>query len=130
MRKRRIALALGTAAGALLVGTASLTAYLYFLSAPFCETEIKRVVSNVAETRVAIVYEKNCGATTPNNTQVAIVRSPVEFSENSSSVFSAHGQHDLVATWQSDSALEITLPVNETIYNQQSAFEGVVIKYR
>ena len=71
---------------------------LLFLSDPFgCETTIDREVKSPYGDRAAVVFQIDCGATTPFNTQVSIVHRDADaFSaKRYPPVFVLRGRHDL-----------------------------------
>jgi len=124
-----VALLVVGAAGAL--GYAGLQTYRSLRTALGCDVTTKEKVVSPNRDLIAVVFEKNCGATTPENTQIGIQRSSSRSPENDLTPFVVvHGHHRLAIKWLDNDHIEITLPKNDKVYRQNSHAEGVSVTYR
>ena len=97
----------------------------------FCITEIHQTIPSPSGRLSAFVYEIDCGATTGFNRQVGFAASEWWFwFWQRPSFFSVHGQHDLSVRWTSEQSLEIVVPRNEVVYQQELAVDGIAIGYK
>ena len=93
-----------------------------------CDTEVAKEVPSPDGAIVAVVYRRDCGATTGFNTQVGLRKSRTEFDPEQGQVLAIAGQHDLKPSWTSTRNLTIPIP-DEKIYRQQSTWKEVQIAY-
>lgn len=77
----------------------------------------------------AIVHERNCGATTPFNTQVSVVKRLPVAETSREPLFVVHGQYDLPVRWIDDATLAIGVPAGERVYRKDTAFDGGRVVY-
>ena len=105
---------------------------LVFLNDPFgCETTIDREVKSPYGGRTAVVFQIDCGATTPFNTQVSIL--PEHAGAFSAKLYPAffvvRGRHDLGVEWLSGDLIKIAVPPQATVYRKIGASDGVSVIY-
>ena len=80
---------------------------------------------------VATVYKRDCGATTLENTQVAIRRKGEAFkANNSASVFIIETEKNVSVVWETDFAMQISFSGDGDIFRQQKTDGNVTISYR
>lgn len=77
----------------------------------------------------AIVHERNCGATTPFNTQVSVVERLRIAETSRDPLFVVHGRYDVPARWIDDTTLTIGIPAGEQVYRKDTTFDGGRIVY-
>ncbi|MGH6923264.1 MAG: hypothetical protein ACRED5_05945 [Propylenella sp.] len=76
------------------------------------------------------MFDIDCGATTPFNTQVSIAPAGKPFfADEYEPVFVVHGRHSLNPAWIDESTLEIHAPAGERIYRKEIDRGGIVIRY-
>lgn len=94
-----------------------------------CENTIR--VSQVSPDRKfnVIVFNRNCGATTGLNTQVALLSSDLRLANQTGNVLIADGILPLEFTWKSDSELLITGTKGAHLFKRVERVAGVVITY-
>jgi hypothetical protein len=102
----------------------------YWPDAGVCETTVWRELQAPSANKVAIVFSKDCGATTPLNTQVAIAAADgIHLRDDLEPFAVVHGRHDLELTWLDDRTIQVVLPLGETIYRQDKVMNEVSIRY-
>lgn len=88
----------------------------------------------------AVVFERNCGATTGFSTQVSLIRGPSGSPRGKGNLFIAddnhggvpvdlHGTLPVKAVWTSDRDLTIRYPSGARVFLSKEALLGVRIKY-
>jgi hypothetical protein len=102
----------------------------YWPDAGVCETTVWRELQAPSANKVAIVFSKDCGATTPLNTQVATVPvDSIQLRDDMEPFVVVHGRHDLEVIWLDDRTIRVMLPLGETIYRQDKVMNEVSIRY-
>ncbi|MGH9792758.1 MAG: hypothetical protein ACRD5W_16245 [Candidatus Acidiferrales bacterium] len=88
----------------------------------------------------AVIFMRNCGATTDFSTQVSILESSATLPNDSGSIFIADADHgavlvnrkgimDVRLTWKSQHRLVISYPGRARIFEQENVVRGVAIRY-
>lgn len=103
-----------------------------------CGLQLAQEVWSPDHTRRAVLYQFDCGATTPFTTQVSILREGEPLPHRAGNVFSAyHGSHagswrgpytDL--GWLNNQTLLLSYVADAAISQQQPTHDGVSIRYR
>lgn len=96
--------------------------------AMMCATEVTQEVSSPSGRLTAVEYHRDCGATTPLNTQLAVVTSDDKKNPASGRVFAVAGRHDLRPQWRDDDVLSIRLPRGQ-VFQQESKWHHVRLEY-
>jgi hypothetical protein len=96
---------------------------------PLCENEIVHLAQSPSGARTAVVFNRNCGATTGFNTQVSILPSADAASENSGNVLALDDQVPLQIHWTSESQLSIAGVASARVFKQESQVAGVTVTY-
>lgn len=92
-----------------------------------CETDVRLRVASPDGRREAVVFGRECGATTGFNTQVAIV--PVgEVPDGAGNVLVLDDIVQLHVRWTSDRALSVS-GVGGRVYGQGNRVDGVSVSY-
>jgi len=110
--------------------------FLYFGFSDLCANEIHKVYMSPNKSFKAVVFERNCGATTSFSTQISILDSNEELENEEGNVFIISGHPDTVAPylkWASN----VQLKINHRLNGQESKalveyglFSKVKVKYR
>jgi hypothetical protein len=101
------------------------------LLADFCSVTPRRVLPSPKAEVNLVIFEVDCGATTPFNTQASIVPSGAIFSrETYPPFFVVKDRHELVAAWLEDRQVEIVVPHDEQVYRQDSMASGIAVVYK
>jgi len=115
---------------ALVVGGAFFRDDILEYSRIACATTIKRMVPSSDATRTAVIFERECGATAPFNTQVSLVPNGESFSPGRyPSFLSIGGQHALAIRWTGERALEVDLPQNDRVFRNETTVDDVSVTY-
>lgn len=114
-------------AGVVAAGYASLPFIEQTLFA--CEETDYRTIPSPGGSREAVVHERDCGATTPFNTQVSVVKRLPVAETSRDPLFVVHGQYDLPVRWIDDTTLAIGLPAGEQVYRKDATFDGGRVVY-
>lgn len=92
-------------------------------------TEIAKVPSPQGDL-VAIVFEKDCGATTSFNTQIALVRNDAWAHLLPLHAFVVVNERgNLHPVWVDNNKIRISLPQNDEVYLREKHALGVTISY-
>jgi len=79
---------------------------------------------------VAVVFERDCGATTAKNTQICFrPRSEPFDSKRQPSFLVFEGDGKVVVSWESPSKLLVRLPQDSKVFRKESEKSGVKIEY-
>ena len=100
----------------------------FFFCAPLCaDTIISESVSPSGQLK-AVVFERDCGATTATNTQICF-RGTAFYSTNQPSflVFEADGKASL--SWKAQKELVIRLPPGAKVFSQETEVSGIRVEY-
>lgn len=73
-----------------------------------CGNEIAQTIVSPSKALKAVVFSRNCGATTSFNTQVSIMRANEMLADEGGNTFIADGSLPIVVNWQSEGALHIS----------------------
>ncbi|MCD9028793.1 hypothetical protein LDO26_11305 [Luteimonas sp. BDR2-5] len=93
-----------------------------------CENEVAFRVPSPSGKKDAVVYSRNCGATTGFNTQLQIVAAGSQ-PRGGSAALAMDGDIPLKLVWQSDGALVIAGVGQGRIFGRESSSNGVSLTY-
>jgi hypothetical protein len=110
--------------------------YPFFL-APFmslsacdhCENEVHRTVASPSGKLKAVIFNRNCGATTGFNTQVSLIPSSESLSGEGGNTFILDGTVPLEVEWLSESMLHLGGFGAGRIFLQSRSVAGVSVSY-
>lgn len=114
-------------AGAVAAGYASLPLIEHTFFA--CDETDYRTIASPDGSLEAVVHERDCGATTPFNTQVSVVKRLPVAETSREPLFVVHGQYDLPVRWIDDSTLAVGIPAGEQVYRKDTTFDGGRVVY-
>ncbi|WP_457418711.1 hypothetical protein [Roseateles sp. P5_E7] len=78
----------------------------------------------------AVVFSRNCGATTGFNTQISIVRTGDPVPDGGGNTFIADGTVPLKLQWTSEAELVVSGALGSKAFKQERHVNGVLISYR
>ncbi len=88
-----------------------------------CEDDVYLSIISPDKKCKAVIFERNCGATTGFSTQISIIDADQELKNSSGNVFIIDGEPIFVAPkiyWKSDNELIVNRPVNGTEYKAET----------
>jgi hypothetical protein len=103
--------------------------------ADLCANEILAEVPSPSGELRAVVFERDCGATTGFSVQVSILRRGEPLSNVGGNAFTADAGHSLLpplevrAEWESDRALRLTYDPRLRTFTKESTVSGVTLIY-
>ncbi len=123
----------------LLLATAGMYALSAFFADPCGNTVVAEVLSPDPRYK-AVVFHRDCGATTGFSTQVSVIRALDPLPNESGNVFVADGQHgttpptgagglEVGAWWKSGTSLVISHPPGARVFKQATEILGVQVAY-
>lgn len=114
----RTAIILGVTVAALLSGCDSV-----------CENEILQTIGSPSGAKKAIVFSRNCGATSGFNTQVSVLPAGDSLTDESGNAFVAAATLPVEVKWISDSSLQIAKIGDASPIKQNSQVLNVAVSY-
>jgi hypothetical protein len=94
-----------------------------------CGNEISQTVTSPSGKLKAVVFNRNCGATTGFNTQVSIIPSSETLPGDAGNTLILNGTVPLKIEWRSDSALRLSGLGAAKIFLQSPSAVGVSVSY-
>ena len=114
---------------------------LALISCDMCGNEVVKEVVSPSGTYKAVLFERDCGATTSDSTQIAILEAGKSLPNRSGNIFSAdsnhgiasvgsHGTMNVAISWKSDHQLEINDPAAARVFSQMAEYHDIRIAYK
>jgi hypothetical protein len=94
-----------------------------------CGNEVSQTVRSPSGKFAAVVFSRNCGATTGFNTQVAILPAGPKMANDAGNTFIANGTLPLTLRWQTGTALQISGVGTVSPLKKESQVSGVTVSY-
>lgn len=94
-----------------------------------CENEASTSIASPSGKYKAVVFNRNCGATTGANTQVSIVEAARSLPNGVGNVLIVDDSIALKIQWLGDGMLSIAGAHSPTVFKQESSTLGVAIVY-
>ena len=94
-----------------------------------CGNEISQVVMSPSGKLKAVVFNRNCGATTGFNTQISIIPATEELPNDSGNTFIADDSFPVTLSWASENTLQVMAHSPGRVFKQQSNVKGVSVHY-
>ncbi|WP_345294512.1 hypothetical protein [Luteimonas vadosa] len=91
--------------------------------------EISQTATSPSGTLKAIVFHRNCGATTGFNTQVSIISVSGSLPDSAGNALIIDGSAPLQLQWRSESALHLAGLGSADIFKQEDSVAGVSVSY-
>ncbi len=103
--------------------------YLSFVFDP-CEETVRSSTPSLDGKMLAVVFERECGATVPFNTQVSLAPTNQPFSSKKSPPFLViSGQHHLMTKWVGEKVIAVSVPMAVTIFKNEPSIGDIVVQY-
>jgi hypothetical protein len=97
--------------------------------ASLCDNEIAQVTLSPSGELTAVVFNRNCGATTGFNTQVSVLPSAELPTNDPGNLLILDGQVPLQIFWASDSQLSVVGLGASHVFKQEAQTSGVTVSY-
>jgi hypothetical protein len=94
-----------------------------------CTNEVGAVLEAPQGDRIAVVFNRNCGATTGLNTQLSVLPRGAATPSQAGNALIADGTVPLKLRWKSDSELVVSGHQGATLFKQKHLANGVTISY-
>ena len=94
-----------------------------------CENVPSQTVASPSGALKAIVFSRNCGATTGFNTQVSVLRAADSLLEEGGNTYISGASISIAVHWSNDSALQISGIGDKSPVKQNFNVSGVVVSY-
>jgi len=106
-----------------------------------CNNRMVREIPSPNGSKRAVLFERDCGATTDFSTQVSILPVGKKLGTSAGNTFVADSNHGIVSVdsqsviavdiaWKNDQEIEITYPTRARTFLKASEFQGIRIVYR
>jgi hypothetical protein len=101
-----------------------------------CKNDIKSDVPSPSGKHHAVVFQRDCGATTGFSVQVSVLPAGKRLESQPGNTFSADDGHDqsvplnVVAAWQSDESLRLEYDSRLRIFQKEADVRGIRLVYR
>ena len=111
-----------------------------FGCAPLCENTILTSVPSPSKRRTAVVFVRNCGATTDFSTQVSVLRAGQRLGDTGGNCLVVDSDHGAVQTgrsgelvvsvsWRSDDRLLVRYPRRSRVFERSTTVNGVTVSF-
>jgi len=94
-----------------------------------CGNEVVSTVESPRGGHIAVVFSRNCGATTGFNTQLSVLAKGGAVPSEAGNTFIAGGSLALKVRWVSESELVVTGHQGAKIFKQEKLANGVTVSY-
>jgi len=94
-----------------------------------CENERISSVQSPSGNLTAVIFNRNCGATTGFNTQVSVVKASEKLPDDGGNVLILGDSHDLKVKWKSETELLIYGAGQGQSFKKDRSISGVSILY-
>ncbi len=101
---------------------------LMYLFQGMCGNYIHKTITSPEATLKAVIFQRDCGATTGFSTQISILSATEKLSNDSGNIFSSDGHPDDSApevSWVSEDELSINKRDTVQVYNQETSWGWV-----
>ncbi len=94
-----------------------------------CGNEVVSTIESPRGSHVAVIFNRNCGATTGLNTQLSVLAKGDAVPKEAGNAFIADGFLALRVRWASESELVVAGVQGAKIFKQQKLANGVAVSY-
>lgn len=126
---RRVLLTIGSVAGALAAIVALAAAAVWYAASSSCANSALAEYPAPGGRFKAVVFERDCGATTGYSTQVSLLTIGGSLPNESGNVFVADHAGGVRVSWRSERALRIEHHANARIFKSEPEYENVSVEY-
>jgi hypothetical protein len=102
---------------------------LHGCGADLCGNDNVRATASPDGTLTALVFRRDCGATTGFSTHISIVRSGTALSNDPGNVLTVAGEPPVTVTWQGPTRL-VVANVGDKVFRRADRVGGISIDYR
>jgi hypothetical protein len=119
----------GTTAGAVVVVAALAAAVIWYAASSSCaNSPIAEYLAPSGGIK-AVVFERDCGATTGFSTQVSLLSIGRSLPNESGNIFVADHAGGIRVSWRSDAQLRIEHHANARLFKAEPKYENVSVEY-
>ncbi|MFO1057194.1 MAG: hypothetical protein U1E53_09525 [Dongiaceae bacterium] len=122
--------ALAAGAAPIAVFAAGFVWVLGRLTAPGCEVTERASIPSPDGRHRAVVFSRDCGATTGFSTQLALLGAADRLSIGSDAALVVDGRHELDVRWTADRSVAVAVPKGDRVYRRAASQSDVTILYR
>jgi hypothetical protein len=94
-----------------------------------CRNKLRSVTESPDHARLAIVFERGCGATTGFITGVSVLRKGQELGDKASNVFAGEAM-DVHASWEANGALVVNYAARARVFFRAVRVNGTSVRYQ
>ncbi len=94
-----------------------------------CENEVIKEISNGSKTYKAVLFKRDCGATTKSSTQISILPLSQILPNEGGNVFITESEN-LSTEWKNNTTLLIKYVGHERVFRQDSVYREIKISYQ
>ena len=94
-----------------------------------CGNEILQTTASPSGKMKAVVFSRNCGATTGHNTQISILRNNRDLPGSPGNLFIMDAEARVLLSWQDDASLTVELSHFGRIVKRLNSTAGVSAKF-
>ena len=94
-----------------------------------CDNKVINSALSPDQSKYAVSFHRDCGATTGFNTQISIFNSKNDLPNKSGNTLIIDGQASFELLWQSSSKLVVKGGLNDTVFLQEYFVNGVQVVY-
>jgi hypothetical protein len=94
-----------------------------------CGNEVVASVSSPSGAYKAVVFTRDCGATTGWSTQVSVLRGSEQLPNEGGNTLVLEGKSPVQVTWKSESALSLSGTSGGRLFKQERVVHGIAIAY-
>ena len=94
-----------------------------------CGNEVASAIESPLGSHIAVIFNRNCGATTGFNTQLSVLAKGDAVPNEAGNTFIADGSLALRARWVSESELVVAGYQGAKIFKQEKLANGVAVSY-
>jgi hypothetical protein len=107
----------------------TITCLLWATGCGFCGNEIGYEEYSPDRKLKAVVFERDCGATTGFSTQVSLLGGAEKLPNEAGNVFIADGDPKIRVQWQSNNEVLVKFPPGTKVHLKQNQVAGVSVRY-
>jgi hypothetical protein len=94
-----------------------------------CASEVASIIESPRGGHVAVVFNRNCGATTGFNTQLSILAKGNAVPRDAGNALIADGSLSLGVRWVSESQLVVSGHQGAKLFKQEKSVNGIAVSY-
>lgn len=94
-----------------------------------CNNEVSHFSVSPDNKFKAVVFNRNCGATTGFNTQISIINIDSQLQTNGGNIFIMDNKENITLEWSSNNQLVVKGNLNNETFKKLQEFKGIHISY-